>query len=76
MSGYGCYTLDLYCDMAESVIYPDKVHEYGEFPKTYTAEFGSECRKMARKDGWIIRRDGTVICPKCSKKVRNVQGVD
>ncbi len=55
----GCYTLDLYCD-EES---PD--HVYDEFPHQYTHEFGSTCRRKARKDGWHISKD-LQLCPKCS----------
>lgn len=58
----GCYTLDLYCDK------DNKNHSYNEFPHTYIAEKGSDCRRAARKDGWILTRDNEAICPKCSKK--------
>lgn len=59
----GCYSLNLYCDRENDQ------HKYREFPHTYTAEFGSECRKMARLDGWIVHLHGECICPKCSKTV-------
>lgn len=62
MSWAGCYALDLYCDN------PNGEHKYGEFPHQYTAELGSECRSKARKAGWVFKRDGTCICPKCSGK--------
>ena len=61
----GCYTLDLYCDNAGE--YPDGIHEYKEFPREFTDEYGSKCRKMARKEGWTLNlKDGTALCPKCS----------
>ncbi len=62
----GCYTLDLYCEN-----YDPKnrgVHDWNEFPHQFTNELGSVCRAKARKEGWIIKKDGTAICPKCSGK--------
>lgn len=59
----GCYSLDLYCDCENSE------HEYQEFPHEFTDEYGSKCRSAARKKGWILKRDYTAICPKCSGKV-------
>ena len=60
----GCYSLDLYCD------FENEAHEYQEFPHQYTNEFGSKCRRNAKKAGWILKRDGGAICPKCRKKPR------
>lgn len=60
----GCYFLHLYCDAK------NPKHRFGEFPHEYTDELGSVCRKMARKDGWKINKDGTALCPKCSKRPR------
>lgn len=39
----GCYALDLYCDLE------NEAHEYKEFPHQYIDEYGSKCRKQARK---------------------------
>ena len=58
----GGYTLDLYCD------HKNKDHEYNEFPHTYYEQLGSLCRKNARRDGWILHKDGTATCPKCNPK--------
>jgi len=58
----GCYTLDLYCDQKN-----DK-HVHGEFPHTFTAEHGSNCRSRAKRKGWILTHAGNAICPKCSGK--------
>jgi hypothetical protein len=58
----GGYTLDLYCDRKN-----DR-HKYDEFPHIYVDEFGSTCRRKAREDGWILKKDGAAICPKCSGK--------
>lgn len=63
----GCYVLDLYCDNQGD--YPDGIHEYNEFPRSYHDEFGSKCRKAARRDGWKLNlKEGTAICPKCNEK--------
>jgi hypothetical protein len=65
MSWAGCYSLDLYCDNTKS-----ENHDFQEFPHQYTDELGSVCRANARKAGWIIRGDGSAVCPKCSGKKR------
>ena len=70
MAIVGCYTLDLYCD---KINIPDGeatdgIHRYNEFPHTYYDELGSICRSQARKDGWILKRNGNTICPKCNKR--------
>lgn len=71
----GAYTLDLYCDNAEGAklsnadpLRDEHGHRYNEFPHQYTDEMGSKCRTQARRAGWIIRKDGSAICPKCSGK--------
>ncbi len=66
----GCYTLDLYCDRS-TILYGeagDGIHRYDEFPISYSMELGVDCRQQARKDGWILKRNGDAICPKCSGK--------
>lgn len=66
----GCYTLDLYCD------YPSHTRAHGEFSGSpqgqYTDEYGSRCRAEARRDGWILRSDGTAICPRCAKESNTI----
>jgi len=57
----GGYILHLYCDKENGA------HVANEFPHEYASEFGSNARKHAKRDGWILKRDGTAICPKCSK---------
>ena len=61
----GCYSLDLYCDQKNFD------HRYDEFPHVYTAEYGSRCRRDARRDGWILHKDHTATCPRCSRKRRS-----
>jgi hypothetical protein len=71
MTWAGCYSLDLYCDNAKPPLpgqATDGVHAWDEFPHQFTDELGSVCRAEARKAGWIIRMDGSCICPKCSGK--------
>jgi hypothetical protein len=73
MTWAGCYALDLYCDNRRENLpglATDGVHAWDEFPHQYTAETGGECRKRARDAGWIVRLDGSCICPKCSGKKR------
>lgn len=69
----GCYTLHLYCDNATP---GDGVHEFREFPHEYSDEMGTVCRAKARKAGWVIKKDGTCLCPKCSGKKPGTPGVD
>lgn len=65
----GCYVLDLYCDSGRK----DKDHAgilghvTGHLlrPAQITAEHGSQARATARKRGWLLKRDGTAICPSC-----------
>lgn len=58
----GAYSLHLYCDNESDD------HAYKEFPHEYVDEFGSSCRRRARKAGWKLYRDGRAICPKCNMK--------
>ncbi len=59
----GGYALDLYCENENDSKY---THQYNEFPHRYAYELGSTCRRMARKDGWLLSRN-RAICPKCRK---------
>ena len=62
----GCYVLDLYCDNTKIDFEEDmKIHSFNQFPHTYTAEFGSTCRREARERGWTINKD-KIICPECN----------
>lgn len=58
----GCYALDLYCDSPKHDDYDNRN------PVQYTDELGSKCRQAARRDGWILTRDGKAYCPKCNGK--------
>lgn len=58
----GAYTLELYCDNRETE------HDWAKFPYEYVGERGTDCRRRARRDGWLFKRNGKVFCPKCSGK--------
>lgn len=50
----------LYCDRE------NPMHLYQEFPRQYTGKNGPDCRRLARRRGWKLKRNGEAICPKCS----------
>ena len=62
-----CYSMDLYCDRLIECS-PEGWEDGGS--ATYTGETWGECAKQARNDGWIFRKDGTHVCPRCSGKRR------
>jgi len=63
----GCYTLDLYCDGDPECRMRKPTHQ-GSPPAQYSADTEGECKALARKIGWVFRRDGTVLCRRCRKK--------
>jgi hypothetical protein len=65
----GCYLLHLYCDNYSVQNLGE--HRYNEFPHSYTDEYGARCRADARRDGWILKRNGGAICPKCAKRLKS-----
>lgn len=68
------YTLELYCDhpahdYARAEWGPMLATGGAQCPTEYLdPERGSKCRTAARKDGWLLKRDGTCICPDCRKE--------
>ena len=67
----GSYTLDVYCDLE------NEAHTHKEFPHEYTDEYGAKCRAKARKERWLLLRNGKAVCPKCNnwenrKKIRKL----
>lgn len=64
------YTIHLYCENEEMHRYG---HSYDDFNNEYFAE-GRNCytkaRVLAKRDGWILKRDGRAFCPDCSKKTK------
>lgn len=66
----GCYTLDLYCDGDPECKY-SMTNSPGcrNMSAQFTAETGSECRRLAREEGWILNlQEQTTVCPSCAKK--------
>lgn len=61
------YSMDLYCDRF-SGRYDDGVHTQGEFPHQYQGQSYSDSARRATHHGWILHRDYTATCPKCSGK--------
>ena len=58
----GAYSLHLYCK------YKNPAHEVNEFPHEPTqCQTRGEAVTMARGWGWLLHRDGTATCPKCSR---------
>lgn len=47
----GCYTLDLYCDNADSL---HTWHELNAMPHQFTGDTRQYCYRQARKKGWTI----------------------
>lgn len=65
----GCYSMDLYCDTNHSQGASSR--EYGLAQRDqYTGRTEGACKKEARKDGWLFRRNGKVYCPACVKEKR------
>src|SRR3954464_5417509 len=63
------YTLDLYCCSCLGVKW-DHVSAAG-LVSTVTAD-GPDCyyqaRRLARRRGWILHKDGYATCPKCANE--------
>lgn len=68
----GCYSLDLYCenqDMRENHSWPDAFgHAYRAFPVQLTGRTFTDTSRRARRLGWLIKKDGTAVCPLCAPK--------
>lgn len=68
----GGYTLELYCD--NESVHPkgwldakSNQKAFGEFTADVANSY-SKARKAAKKAGWVLRRDGTCVCPYCVHK--------
>jgi hypothetical protein len=60
----GAYDLTLYCD-----------HENDEHPRRdyhvqIIGETASECRRIARKQGWKLHADNYATCPRCIARAK------
>lgn len=62
----GSYEMDLYCDHYAGCY--DEVHGYRPFPHQYHGETRGDVARQARRRGWVLHKDGTATCPKCSKR--------
>lgn len=64
VDGYGCYSLDLYCNGK-----PCKDPRYFGGTQEFTAESGGDCRRQARKKGWKLNLStNECFCPYCTGK--------
>lgn len=70
MSDVGAYHLQLYCDHPEcpgpEVRGPSGITV--AINNQYEGRNRAECVAQARRDGWILHRDGRCTCPKCRGK--------
>ena len=64
----GCYSLDLYCD------HTNDAHRFDEFPHQFVGAGFGECAGKARDRGWILHRNYTATCPKCTGRVAKEGG--
>ena len=68
----GCYTLDLYCRHQTSKF--DETHKlegyinFIAFPAQYTGPTEADCKKQARRRGWVFGKDRDATCRLCSNK--------
>ncbi len=60
------YSMDLYCDHYNPASGEDGVHIYAEFPHQYQGETHGEVARKARRAGWVLHKDFTATCPRCS----------
>lgn len=65
----GIYSLVMYCDRPRTGVHNADIH-FQDSMTEYTDEFGSRCRRKARKDGWVFHSDHTHTCPTCSHRRR------
>lgn len=56
------YSLDLYCDNG------DVDHGFDAFPWQFTGSDRGCCTRKACHAGWLFKRDGRHLCPRCSGK--------
>lgn len=65
----GGYTLDLYCDNYKVEVgkVSDGVHGHRDFPHTYFGDSSAYCRRCAREDGRLFKKNGKVLCPMLRK---------
>lgn len=62
------YNLDLYCKVCDGLKHSFRegyriAEYYADGPRCYHI-----VRKQARRDGWILHKDGYATCPRCNPK--------
>jgi len=76
MPAYNSHTLQLYCDNTDVawVSYRHAAkrgeHKLGEFPTDFYHYDQAVCRKLAKKAGWLFKRNGQTICPRCTNRAK------
>ena len=72
MPEVSCYTAHLYCDCVSADNYGGDCPNdgYMEYPHEFSGATKNEYRKAARVKGWVFKRDGRVIAPKCNKSTK------
>lgn len=65
----GCYSLDLYCDTGHRKDGTTEEYNLAD-PGQFTGQTEGDCKRDARRAGWLFRRDGTVYCRECVKTGR------
>lgn len=68
----GCYDLRLDCDGTdEKVGCLNGPHAHQYRSQSFTGdETGAQARARARKAMWLLKRDGTCVCPACRRGER------
>ncbi len=62
----GCYDMHLYCSN-DPIDGGDIEHPYRYLPFYYSGQTLGQCKRQARKQGWLFKKDGRTICPLCRK---------
>jgi hypothetical protein len=62
----GKYVIEIYCDEQPCAGRGAKHTLMVE----YTGVDGRDCTHQARRDGWVLHRDGTCTCPQCAGRER------
>lgn len=62
----GCYCLHLYCDHKDHAVNATSANRNEPAEYGTGMEHGSQARRAARRDGWVLHKDGTTTCPECN----------
>lgn len=61
------YTMDLYCDTTLE-------HGFERGQAQYAGATRGDCTRQARRAGWILKRNGLVVCPDCNPRKTRKNG--